>query len=139
MGPNSRGGWYCYNLSPYRKPISYINPTPLPPENGSCSCFPFQNLLKTPGSSLSLLHRPKKRKLEGAKMVARSNATPDLEPLRELFRHHIESFDYMADRGLEILFESVKAVQVDDPFTNKKLRNILCYSPILFLLFVCMN
>lgn len=72
-------------------------------------------------------------------MAVSSKATPDLEPLRELFRHHIESFDYMADKGLEILFESIKAVQVDDSFTNQKLRNILCYSPILFLLFVCMN
>jgi DNA-directed RNA polymerase I subunit RPA2 len=60
-------------------------------------------------------------------MVVSSNVTPDLEPLRELFRHHIESFNYMAEKGLKILFESIKPVQIYDSFINKNLRNILCY------------
>ncbi|KAG6650617.1 DNA-directed RNA polymerase I subunit 2 isoform X1 [Carya illinoinensis] len=55
-------------------------------------------------------------------MVVKPNTTPDLEALRELFRHHIESFDYMSDKGLEILFQSIRGIHVHDSFTNKNLR-----------------
>ncbi|XP_062174950.1 DNA-directed RNA polymerase I subunit 2 [Alnus glutinosa] len=63
-------------------------------------------------------------------MVVSSNVTPDLEPLRELFRHHIESFNYMAEKGLKILFESIKPVQIYDSFINKNLR-IWLAEPVL--------
>lgn len=76
------------------------------------------------------------RAREGAKMVVKPNTTPDLEPLRELIRHHIESFDYLVDKGLEIVFQSIKGVHVHDSFINKNLRNILFYSSVLFL---CMS
>lgn len=65
-------------------------------------------------------------------MVVKPNTTPDLEPLRELIRHHIESFDYLVDKGLEIVFQSIKGVHVHDSFINKNLRNILYYSSVLF-------
>ena len=35
-------------------------------------------------------------------------ASEYLEPLRELFRHQMESFNYMEDAGLSILFDSIK-------------------------------
>ncbi|KAL9459147.1 hypothetical protein AB3S75_002522 [Citrus x aurantiifolia] len=46
----------------------------------------------------------------------------DFEPLRELVRHHIESFDYMLDEGLSEMFDHVKPVIVHDSFTNKRLK-----------------
>lgn len=51
----------------------------------------------------------------------------DLEALRELFKPHIESFNYMVDQGLQIMFQHIKPVEVIDPFTNRKLRNILFF------------
>ncbi|XP_075644883.1 DNA-directed RNA polymerase I subunit 2 [Castanea sativa] len=58
-------------------------------------------------------------------------APEDLEPLRELFRHQIESFDYMADAGLSILFDSIKPVQIHDSFSNRTLK-ISFENPKLF-------
>ena len=52
-------------------------------------------------------------------------AAPDYEPLREIFQHHIDSFDHLVESGLETLLMSVKPVEVVDPFTKQKLRNIL--------------
>jgi DNA-directed RNA polymerase I subunit RPA2 len=54
-------------------------------------------------------------------MVVMPNTTPDMEPLRELFRHQIESFDYMSDKGLSILFDSIKPVKIHDPTVNMTL------------------
>ncbi|KAL5732556.1 hypothetical protein ACOSQ2_032248 [Xanthoceras sorbifolium] len=57
----------------------------------------------------------------------------DYEPLRQLVRHHIESFDYMVDEGLNEMFDRVKPVVVHHAFTNKKLKNILCFgNPEIF-------
>nr|POE55405.1 dna-directed rna polymerase i subunit 2 [Quercus suber] len=58
-------------------------------------------------------------------------APEDLEALRELFRHQIESFDYMADAGLSILFDSIKPVQIHDSFSNRTLK-ISFENPKLF-------
>nr|KJB73178.1 hypothetical protein B456_011G220100 [Gossypium raimondii] len=46
----------------------------------------------------------------------------ELEELKELFKHHIESFDYMIDEGLEIMLKRVKPVQIFDPNSTKTLR-----------------
>lgn len=54
-----------------------------------------------------------------------ATAGPDYEPLRELFQHHIDSFDHLVEFGLETLLMSVKPVEVVDSFTKQKLRNIL--------------
>lgn len=59
----------------------------------------------------------------------------DFEPLRELVRHHIESFDYMLDEGLSEMFDHVKPVIVHDSFTNKRLKNILFFSLEFLFLF----
>lgn len=50
------------------------------------------------------------------------------EDLKELFRHHIESFDHMVEAGLETMFHAIKPVKIYDSFTNKTLRNILAFS-----------
>lgn len=49
----------------------------------------------------------------------------ELEELKELFKHHIESFDYMIDEGLEVMLKRIKPVQIFDPNSTKTLRNIL--------------
>ncbi|XP_034703534.1 DNA-directed RNA polymerase I subunit 2 isoform X2 [Vitis riparia] len=51
-----------------------------------------------------------------------ATAGPDYEPLRELFQHHIDSFDHLVEFGLETLLMSVKPVEVVDSFTKQKLR-----------------
>ncbi|KAK4802063.1 hypothetical protein SAY86_000266 [Trapa natans] len=48
-------------------------------------------------------------------------AAGEYDELRELFRHHIESFDYTVESGLEIMFQSIKPVEIDYS-TDKKLK-----------------
>ncbi|XP_028784333.1 DNA-directed RNA polymerase I subunit 2 isoform X2 [Neltuma alba] len=55
-------------------------------------------------------------------MVVKPGVVPDYGHLRELFRPHIESFDYMVEAGLDTMFQYIKSVEVRDPFTKKKLR-----------------
>lgn len=64
-------------------------------------------------------------------MVGYSSAPPDYEPLKELVKHHIESFDHMVSYGLETMLVSISPVEVFDPFTKKKLR-IWFEKPALF-------
>lgn len=64
-------------------------------------------------------------------MVGYSSAPPDYEPLKELVKHHIESFDHMVSYGLETMLASISPVEVFDPFTKKKLR-IWFEKPALF-------
>lgn len=47
----------------------------------------------------------------------------DYEPLREIFRHHIDSFDHMIEYGIETMLRNIKPVEVFD--SKLKLRNIL--------------
>lgn len=72
-------------------------------------------------------------------MVVKFGENEDYEALRELFRHHIESFDHLVDAGLETLMNSIKPVEIYDSFTNKRLRNILLMNlyglPFLLLFF----
>ncbi|GFZ02444.1 nuclear RNA polymerase A2 [Actinidia rufa] len=37
----------------------------------------------------------------------------DYEPLRDLVRHHIESFDFMVEKGLEDMLMAIKPVEKD--------------------------
>ncbi|KAL2326335.1 hypothetical protein Fmac_025393 [Flemingia macrophylla] len=60
-------------------------------------------------------------------MVPKPGSIPDFDALRELFRHHIESFDYMVDAGLDTMLRHIKPVEVVDDFTSTKLRNILFF------------
>ncbi|KAI3444963.1 hypothetical protein Pfo_001628 [Paulownia fortunei] len=46
----------------------------------------------------------------------------DYEALRELFKHHIDSFDHMVEYGLETMLLNIKPVEVFDSFSNLKLR-----------------
>ncbi|KAL7223699.1 hypothetical protein ACSBR1_025198 [Camellia fascicularis] len=73
-------------------------------------------------------------------MVGYSSAPPDYEPLKELVKHHIESFDHMVSYGLETMLVSISPVEVFDPFTKKKLRNILHFRfshSLIHVLFGC--
>ncbi|KAJ8431040.1 hypothetical protein Cgig2_022982 [Carnegiea gigantea] len=50
---------------------------------------------------------------------------PDFGPLRDLFQHHIDSYNHLIESGLETTLSGIKPIEVHDTFTNKKLRNIL--------------
>ncbi|MED6173334.1 DNA-directed RNA polymerase I subunit RPA2 [Stylosanthes scabra] len=58
-------------------------------------------------------------------MAAKPGSTPDFGALRELFKPHIESFDYMIDTGLETMLSHIKPVEIFDSSTSTKLRDIL--------------
>lgn len=58
-------------------------------------------------------------------------APGDLTHLRELFRHHIESFDYLVTAGLGIMLRDIKPVQVLHPLTKETLRIWFADDPIL--------
>nr|XP_043622134.1 DNA-directed RNA polymerase I subunit 2 [Erigeron canadensis] len=47
---------------------------------------------------------------------------PDYEPLRELFSHHIQSFDHFIEYGLEKALMSIKPIDVLDSNTQLNLR-----------------
>lgn len=42
--------------------------------------------------------------------------------LRELFRPHIESFDYFVEQGLDKMILSIRPIEITDPSCNTKLR-----------------
>ncbi|KAE9617133.1 hypothetical protein Lalb_Chr03g0032181 [Lupinus albus] len=67
-------------------------------------------------------------------MAHKPGSVQDFGALRELLKPHIESFDYMADQGLQIMFQHIAPVQVIDPFTSTNLRNILFF--FIYLLFI---
>lgn len=46
----------------------------------------------------------------------------DYEALREIFRHHIDSFDHMVDNGLRKMVQNIKPVEVFDSLSKLKLR-----------------
>ncbi|TVU32185.1 hypothetical protein EJB05_23907 [Eragrostis curvula] len=46
----------------------------------------------------------------------------DYASLRELYRPHIESFDYFIDKGLDKMLESIRPMEITDPNSNKFLR-----------------
>ncbi|KAJ8426408.1 hypothetical protein Cgig2_032153 [Carnegiea gigantea] len=50
---------------------------------------------------------------------------PDFGPLRDLFQHHIDSYNHLIESGLETTLSGIKPIEVHSTFTNKKLRNIL--------------
>uniref|UniRef100_A0A6N2MI55 DNA-directed RNA polymerase subunit beta n=1 Tax=Salix viminalis TaxID=40686 RepID=A0A6N2MI55_SALVM len=49
----------------------------------------------------------------------------EFKELEELVWHHIDSFDYMVDRGLEIMLDNIKPVRIYDPHTDTSLSHIL--------------
>ncbi|CAL9133487.1 unnamed protein product [Musa textilis] len=51
-----------------------------------------------------------------------STSKSDFRALQELFRPHIESFDYFLDEGLEKAFLSIRPIEISDPHTGVKLR-----------------
>ncbi|OAY72746.1 hypothetical protein ACMD2_03433 [Ananas comosus] len=69
--------------------------------------------------------------------MASKAKNPDYAALRELFRPHIDSFDYFLDEGLEKALLSIRPAEIADPSTGSKLRNILslCNPTLSFSLF----
>lgn len=67
------------------------------------------------------------------KMVVKPGVSQDFEALRELLKPHIESFDYMVEAGLDTMFQHIQSVEVYDPFTTKKLRNILFVKSLILV------
>ncbi|XP_049368745.1 DNA-directed RNA polymerase I subunit 2 [Solanum verrucosum] len=65
-----------------------------------------------------------KPKTEGTKAMSRPHlvAEKDYSALKELFSHHIESFDYMVDNGLETMLLNIKPIEIVDSFSSLKLR-----------------
>lgn len=63
-------------------------------------------------------------KTEETKAMSRPHllAEKDYSALKELFSHHIESFDHMVDNGLETMLLNIKPIEVIDSFTKLKLR-----------------
>ncbi|GJM88493.1 hypothetical protein PR202_ga04564 [Eleusine coracana subsp. coracana] len=59
------------------------------------------------------------------KSMARPATEEEYATLWELFRPHIESFDYFLDKGLDKMLESIRPMEITDPNSNKFLRNIL--------------
>ncbi|XP_019055826.1 PREDICTED: DNA-directed RNA polymerase I subunit 2 [Nelumbo nucifera] len=55
-------------------------------------------------------------------MGAGKDTKHDYESLRELFKPHIDSFDYFVDAGLETMLMHIKPVEIVDSFTKTKLR-----------------
>lgn len=45
--------------------------------------------------------------------------------LRELYRPHIDSFDYFIDEGLDKMLQSIRPVEITVPNSPTTLRNIL--------------
>jgi len=61
----------------------------------------------------------------------------EFKELEELVRHHIDSFDYMVDRGLEIMLDNIKPVRIYDPHTDTCLSHILLAFSVLFYQIFC--
>lgn len=55
-------------------------------------------------------------------MEPMSTPKPDFEALRELFRPHIDSYDYFLVEGLEKALLSIRPAEISDPSTGTKLR-----------------
>ena len=56
----------------------------------------------------------------------------DYSALRELFRPHVESFDYFLDKGLDEMIQSIRPMVIRDRNSNNTLKNILHASNSLF-------
>jgi hypothetical protein len=57
----------------------------------------------------------------------------DYSALRELFRPHVESFDYFLDKGLDEMIESIRPMVIRDPNSSNTLKNILHASNSFFV------
>ncbi|XP_010460771.1 PREDICTED: DNA-directed RNA polymerase I subunit 2 isoform X1 [Camelina sativa] len=65
---------------------------------------------------------------------AKDSTVPNVEDFRELHNlvtHHIESFDYMTDKGLDVMFNRIKPVTVYDSDSDNNL-SIWLENPVVF-------
>lgn len=63
--------------------------------------------------------------MSSKKVPPHRTTNPDFSALKEMVRHHIDSFDHMLDFGLDSMAKKVKPIEVFDPVSKTKLRNIL--------------
>lgn len=71
-------------------------------------------------------------------VTAKDSTVPKIEDFKELHNlvtHHIESMDYMADKGLDVMFNRIKPVSIYDSVSGNELNNILFLIP--FIVTVC--
>lgn len=73
---------------------------------------------------------------DGSSLEKKGKLESDYQHLRELFRPHVESFDYFIDAGLEIALMNIKPTEITDSSTGTKLRDILFFSLLVFYLSV---
>lgn len=77
-----------------------------------------------------------KREEKMKKMFGKPSAeSEDYAAVRELFRHHIESFDHFVTAGLETMLNKIKPIEVIDSSTGTSLANILSFFLFQILLF----
>jgi len=63
----------------------------------------------------------------------------DYAALRELFRPHVESFDYFLDAGLEKMLAEIRPAEIKDPNSSTILKNILHALNSFFLPPLCVE
>lgn len=71
------------------------------------------------------------RTLNPTMVVKGVDTVPKIEDFKELHNlvtHHIQSFDYMKEKGLEVMFNRIQPVSIFDPDTENKLTNILFFT-----------
>lgn len=73
--------------------------------------------------------------MKGKRVPPHMSKNLDYEALKELVRHHIESFDHMVEYGLDTMLKNIKPAEVYDSISNKKLRNILFFFNLSFFSF----
>ncbi|KAL1205116.1 DNA-directed RNA polymerase I subunit 2 [Cardamine amara subsp. amara] len=72
--------------------------------------------------------------------TAKESTVPKIEDFKELHNlvtHHIESMDYMTEKGLDVMFNRIKTVTIHDSGSENELSNILFiysvyYNPVVF-------
>ncbi|GAB2214554.1 hypothetical protein Droror1_Dr00018906 [Drosera rotundifolia] len=53
-------------------------------------------------------------------MAAKLKMEEELAPLKELFQHHIDSYDYLIEAGLNEVTANIKPIRVFDPIAESK-------------------
>ncbi|KAL3622460.1 DNA-directed RNA polymerase I subunit RPA2 [Castilleja foliolosa] len=73
-------------------------------------------------SNINKTHEAKSGTVERKNWRPHLAPEKDYEALREIFKHHIDSFDHMVDHGIDAMLMNIKPVEVFDKVSNLKLR-----------------
>lgn len=113
--PSSSLGFY--------PPPSRRNATPPPPLAAAVAV----------GGALPPSPSPPARAAMAAGKSSSASKEDQYAALRELYRPHIDSFDYFIDEGLDKMLQSIRPVEITVPNSPTTLRNIL---PAFFFFFL---